>query len=140
MIIRDEEAMRRFGGDLAQQLRAGDLVTLTGPLGAGKTVLAKSIIAGLGFDGDVSSPTFAIIHEYDEPGMRLPVVHADLYRLNDPQELEELGLFDHDDGVVLVEWPSKGGSVLRSSDLAIEILPNPDGSRTIEIKEKRKRS
>ena len=140
MIIRDEEAMRRFGGDLAQQLRAGDLVTLTGPLGAGKTVLAKSIIAGLGFDGDVSSPTFAIIHEYDEPGMRLPVVHADLYRLNDPQELEELGLFDHDDGVVLVEWPSKGGSVLRSPDLAIEILPNPDGSRTIEIKEKRKRS
>jgi tRNA threonylcarbamoyladenosine biosynthesis protein TsaE len=140
MIIRDEEAMRRFGGDLAQQLRAGDLVTLTGPLGAGKTVLAKSIIAGLGFDGDVSSPTFAIIHEYDEPGMRLPVVHADLYRLNDPQELEELGLFDHDDGVVLVEWPSKGGSVLRSSDLAIDILPNPDGSRTIEIEEKRKRS
>ncbi|HMS21881.1 tRNA (adenosine(37)-N6)-threonylcarbamoyltransferase complex ATPase subunit type 1 TsaE [uncultured Sphingorhabdus sp.] len=140
MIIRDEQAMRRFGGKLAQQLRAGDLVTLTGPLGAGKTVLAKSIIASLGFHGDVSSPTFAIIHEYDEPGMRLPVVHADLYRLNDPQELEELGLFDHHDGVVLVEWPSKGGSALRSPDLAIEILPNPDGSRVIEIEEKRKRS
>ena len=139
MIIRDEEAMRRFGAYLAQKLAAGDLVTLTGPLGAGKTVLAKAIIASLGFDGDVSSPTFAIIHEYDEPGMRLPVVHADLYRLNDPEELEELGLFD-DDRVVLVEWPSKGGAALGNPDLAIEITPQADGSRTIKIEDKRKRS
>lgn len=140
MIIHDEAAMRAFGAELAGQLRAGDLVTLTGPLGAGKTVLAKAIIASLGFAGDVSSPTFAIIHEYDEPGMRLPVVHADLYRLDDPQELEELGLFDHDDGVVLVEWPGKGGAALQSPDIAVAITPQPDGSRSVEMLDKRKRS
>lgn len=140
MIVRDEAEMRAFGVDLARQLRAGDLITLTGPLGAGKTVLAKAIIGSLGFQGDVSSPTFAIIHEYDEPGMRLPVVHADLYRLDDPKELEELGLFDHDDGIVLVEWPGKGGAALQYPDIAIDITPQPDGSRSVNMTDKRKRS
>lgn len=140
MIIRDEAAMRAFGADLAGQLCAGDLITLAGPLGAGKTVLAKAIIASLGFGGDVSSPTFAIIHEYDEPGMRLPARHADLYRLDDPQELEELGLFDHGDCIVLVEWPGKGGAALLYPDIAIEIAPQPDGSRLVEMISKRKRS
>ena len=140
MIISDETAMRNFGTELAKQLKPGDIVTLTGPLGAGKTVLAKAIIAALGFGGEVSSPTFAIIHEYDEPGMRLPVVHADLYRLNDPDELHELGLFDHDERVILVEWPSKGGSALKNPDIAIVISPQPDGTRMIQFEDKRKHS
>lgn len=140
MIIRDEAAMRQLGTELAERLRAGDLIALNGPLGAGKTVLAKAIIGTLGFAGDVSSPTFAIIHEYDEPGMRLPVVHADLYRLNDPEELEELGLFDQNDRVVVVEWPSKGGAALLAPDIAIDITPREDGSRLVEIFDKRKRS
>ncbi|MBK6706118.1 MAG: tRNA (adenosine(37)-N6)-threonylcarbamoyltransferase complex ATPase subunit type 1 TsaE [Sphingomonadales bacterium] len=138
MIIRDEDAMRAFGAQLAQKLSVGQLVTLSGPLGAGKTVLAKAIIAEFGFAGDVSSPTFAIIHEYDEPGMRLPVVHADLYRLDDPQELEELGLFDANDRVTLVEWPEQGGAALQSADIAIAIEPLPDGTRSITVEDKRK--
>lgn len=140
MILKDEAAMRRFGAELAQTLRAGDLVTLNGPLGAGKTVLAKAIIASLGFGGDVSSPTFAIVHEYDEPGMRLPVVHADLYRLNDAEELEELGLFDHWDRITIVEWPSKGGATLQNADIIIDILPREDGARKVDMKDKRKSS
>lgn len=140
MILKDEASMRAFGAQLAGQLQVGELVTLNGPLGAGKTVLAKAIISSLGFEGDVSSPTFAIIHEYDEPGMRLPVVHADLYRLNDPEELEELGLFDHADRVMLVEWPSKGGAALQKPDIAIDIKPQADGSRWVEYVDKRKRS
>jgi tRNA threonylcarbamoyladenosine biosynthesis protein TsaE len=140
MIVADEAAMQALAVQFASSLSAGDLITLSGPLGAGKTVFAKALIAALGFDGDVSSPTFAIIHEYDEPRMRLPVVHADLYRLNDPAELEELGLFDREDAVVLVEWPSKGGTALKSADLAIEISPQPDGSRMLKIDDKRKRS
>lgn len=139
MIIKDEDAMRAFGAQLAQSLSVGQLVTISGPLGAGKTVLAKAIIAEFGFAGDVSSPTFAIIHEYDEPGMRLPVVHADLYRLDDAQELEELGLFDANDRLTLVEWPEKGGAALQSADIAITIEPLSDGTRSVKIEDKRKR-
>lgn len=137
MIISGEWQMRRLGEQIADGLAAGQLVTLSGTLGAGKTVLAKAIIAKLGFEGDVSSPTFAIIHHYDEPSMRLPVVHADLYRLDDPEELEELGLFHHADSVALVEWPEKGGRALDSADVAISIEPLADGSRRVEIKFKK---
>jgi tRNA threonylcarbamoyladenosine biosynthesis protein TsaE len=140
MIVTDEAAMQALAKQFAKSLSGGEFITLSGPLGAGKTVFAKALIAALGFAGDVSSPTFAIIHEYDEPQMRLPVVHADLYRLNDPSELEELGLFDREDAVVLVEWPSKGGTAMKTPDLAIEILPQPDGSRMLTIDDKRKRN
>jgi tRNA threonylcarbamoyladenosine biosynthesis protein TsaE len=138
MIIADEAAMHRLGVQIAEGLRAGNLVTLSGTLGAGKTVLAKAIIAAVGFEGDVSSPTFAIIHQYDEAGMRIPVVHADLYRLDDPEDLDELGLFDDDRAVLLVEWPEKGGAPLLQPDLAIEILPLAGGARQVTIKDKRK--
>jgi tRNA threonylcarbamoyladenosine biosynthesis protein TsaE len=140
MIVPDEKVMRELGAELAHGFAAGILVTLTGALGAGKTVLAKAMIAELGFVGDVSSPTFAIIHEYDEPGMRFPVVHADLYRLDNPNDLAELGLFDRDDAIVLVEWPDKGGKSLSNPDLAIFIEPQPDGSRQVVIEDKRVRS
>jgi tRNA threonylcarbamoyladenosine biosynthesis protein TsaE len=140
MIIADEAAMQALAVQYAEELSAGELITLAGPLGAGKTVFARALIAALGFKGDVSSPTFAIIHHYDEPQMRLPVVHADLYRLDLPEELEELGLFDREDAIMLVEWPSKGGAALKSASLAIEILPQTDGSRMLKIEDKRKRS
>ncbi len=138
MIVRNEDEMLKLGAQLADECRPGMLITLDGPVGAGKTVLSKGIVAALGFEGEVSSPTYAIVHEYDEPGMRLPVVHADLYRLDTPDELKELGLFDHRDSVVLVEWPCKGGTALQLADLAITIIPQPDGTRELVIEEKRK--
>ncbi|GAA0280378.1 tRNA (adenosine(37)-N6)-threonylcarbamoyltransferase complex ATPase subunit type 1 TsaE [Alteraurantiacibacter aestuarii] len=106
----DLSAMDDFGARIAAALRAGDVVALTGGLGAGKTTLARAILAALGHAGEVPSPTFTIIEKYDDPAMRLPVVHADFYRLDSPQEVEELGLDDYREGAALLaEWPDKAG-------------------------------
>lgn len=110
----DLAAMERFGGAIATLVRAGDVVALEGGLGAGKTTLARAIIAGLGHEGEVPSPSFAIIEVYDPvqggPGVRLPLVHADFYRLEHPDEVEEIGLDDYREGAVLIaEWPDHAG-------------------------------
>jgi tRNA threonylcarbamoyladenosine biosynthesis protein TsaE len=102
--------MDRFGRAVADALRAGDVIALTGGLGAGKTTLARAIIAGLGHDGEVPSPSFAIIEPYDPPTVRLPLVHADFYRLNHPGEADEIGLDDYREGAALIaEWPEHAG-------------------------------
>ncbi|GGD78380.1 tRNA (adenosine(37)-N6)-threonylcarbamoyltransferase complex ATPase subunit type 1 TsaE [Croceicoccus mobilis] len=99
-----------MGRRIAMLLRAGDVVALEGGLGAGKTTLARAIIAALGHKGEVPSPTFAIIQTYDPPSVRLPLVHADFYRLEDPMEAEELGLDDYRMGAALIaEWPDHAG-------------------------------
>lgn len=106
----DTAATAALGARVAAQLRPGDVVALTGALGAGKTTLARAIVAGLGHAGEVPSPSFAIIETYDPPTVRLPLVHADFYRLDDPAEAEELGLDDYRQGAALVaEWPENAG-------------------------------
>lgn len=106
----DLAAMERLGGEIARVLRAGDVVALSGGLGAGKTTLARAIIAALGHAGEVPSPSFAIIETYDPPALRLPLVHADFYRLKHPEEAEELGLDDYRQGAALIaEWPEMAG-------------------------------
>lgn len=106
----DLAAMDRLGRAIAGQLRVGDVVALSGGLGAGKTTLARAIIAGLGHEGEVPSPSFAIIETYDPPAVRLPLVHADFYRLDHPREAEELGLDDYREGAALIaEWPDHAG-------------------------------
>lgn len=110
LALPDLAAMERFGAAIADKLRPGDVVALTGGLGAGKTTLARAIIAGLGHEGEVPSPSFAIIEVYDPPALRLPLVHADFYRLADPREVEELGLDDYRSGAALIaEWPEHAG-------------------------------
>ncbi|WP_369825718.1 tRNA (adenosine(37)-N6)-threonylcarbamoyltransferase complex ATPase subunit type 1 TsaE [Novosphingobium sp. HII-3] len=110
MALPDLAAMDRFGRAVADALRAGDVIALTGGLGAGKTTLARAIIAGLGHDGEVPSPSFAIIEPYDPPTVRLPLVHADFYRLNHPGEADEIGLDDYREGAALIaEWPEHAG-------------------------------
>lgn len=104
------EASHRLGRRIAQRLRAGDVVALSGELGAGKTTLARAIIAALGHRGEVPSPSFTLIECYEGPEMRLGVVHADFYRLEDPQEALELGLDDYRENAALIaEWPEKAG-------------------------------
>lgn len=130
----DLAAMTAYGEAIARQLRAGDVVALTGGLGAGKTTLARSILAALGHAGEVPSPTFTIIETYDSPPLRLPVVHADFYRLDDPAELAEIGLDDYRDGAVLLaEWPDHaGGFDHEPGCLAITLEPqgkNGEGGR-----------
>ncbi len=99
-----------FGARIAALLRAGDVVALSGGLGAGKTTLARAIIAALGHQGEVPSPSFAIIETYDPPAVRLPLVHADFYRIERPDELTELGLDHYREGAALIaEWPENAG-------------------------------
>jgi len=118
-------------------LRAGDVVALAGGLGAGKTTLARAIIAGLGHQGEVPSPSFAIIELYEPPMVRLPVVHADFYRLKRPDEAEEIGLDDYRQGAALIaEWPEQaGGFAHEPGCLSIRLEPEVGGSGRIAIVE-----
>ncbi|KHL25842.1 ATPase [Croceibacterium mercuriale] len=106
----DEAATRALGQRIAAVLRADDVVALTGGLGAGKTTLARAIIAAAGHLGEVPSPTFTIVETYDPPNVRLPLVHADFYRLRSPDEAAEIGLDDYRTGAALIaEWPDHAG-------------------------------
>jgi len=110
----DLPAMHAYGAAIAARVRPGDVVALSGGLGAGKTTLARGVLAALGHAGEVPSPTFTIIETYDAPHLRVPVVHADFYRLQDPAELVEIGLDDYRDGAVLLaEWPDHAGGFER---------------------------
>ena len=103
-----EAETREAGRQLAASLRGGEVLSLEGPLGAGKTTFVKGLAEGLGCcPGVVSSPTFTLVHEY--PNGRLPFVHLDLYRLDDPQELAALGFDDLLTGqtIAAIEWGDK---------------------------------
>ena len=108
MILEDEQATTAFGAALAAVVRAGDVITLMGPLGVGKTALARGLLEGLGHRGEVPSPSFAIVQPYED--LEPPVWHADLFRIDDRSELEELGLEAAEEGVLLVEWPERAGA------------------------------
>ena len=122
--------MEAFGARIAAQLRAGDVVALSGGLGAGKTTLARAIIAALGHQGEVPSPTFTIVETYDPPAVRLPLVHADVYRLERPREAQEIGLEDYREGAALIaEWPEKaGGFAGEPGCLSIALETAPDSA------------
>lgn len=118
--------MERFGRAIADRLQPGDVVALTGGLGAGKTTLARAIIGGLGHQGEVPSPSFAIIELYDPPAVRVPLVHADFYRLARPEETDEIGLDDYREGAALIaEWPDHAGGFAHEPgclSIALEVL------------------
>ena len=111
MHLPDEAAAHAFGAAIATVLRPGDVVALSGPLGAGKTSIARGLLAALGLVGEAPSPSFAIVQPYAPPEIRMSVLHVDLYRIEDPDEARELGLDDAlDDGALLVEWPERLGN------------------------------
>jgi tRNA threonylcarbamoyladenosine biosynthesis protein TsaE len=129
----DLAAMEQFGAAIAAHLRPGDVVALSGPLGAGKTTLARAVIAALGHTGEVPSPSFAIVELYEPPQVRLPLVHADFYRLAHPKEAEELGLDDYRrDAVLIAEWPENaGGFAHEPACLSIGLEIAEEGRRAI---------
>lgn len=121
-----------MGRALAEQLRAGDVIGLAGPLGAGKTTLARALIHALGEDGEVPSPSFALVQPYDPPGLGCPLVHVDLYRLEERDDLTELGLEEwRADGVLLIEWPERLGPTLFADRLTLTLTPAGEGLRRL---------
>jgi tRNA threonylcarbamoyladenosine biosynthesis protein TsaE len=127
----DAAATEACGAALAPMLRAGDVVALFGPLGAGKTTFARGLLRGLGHDGDVASPTFPIVQAYAPPDTRIPLWHVDLYRIEDPAELEEIGLDEaHGDAAMVIEWPERLPA-LWPETLRLTLAVEPGGGRAL---------
>ena len=133
MNLPDEAATRDAGASLAAALAPGDIVLLDGPLGAGKTTFVRGLLHALGHVGEVPSPSFALVQPYDD--LALPLWHVDLYRIDRPDELAELGLETiRDDGVLVVEWPQRAGAgAWPPAALALSLEPQPDGARRLTV-------
>ena len=125
LVLEDEARTAAVGAALAPLLRAGDVVTLAGTLGAGKTTLARGLLHALGLQDEAPSPSFAIVIPYGPPETRLPVAHVDLYRLEDEADVRELGLDDlAADGALLIEWPERRpGAWPHALALTLELVP-----------------
>ena len=129
MILADERATAAAAAALARIVRPGDVIALSGPLGVGKTAFVRGLLAALGHEGEVPSPTFAFVQPYDV--LDPPVWHADLYRIEDQSEIEELGLDAAADAVLLVEWPERAGEGAWPGALRLRLDFQPDGSRRL---------
>jgi tRNA threonylcarbamoyladenosine biosynthesis protein TsaE len=131
-IAHGAEEQERIGAALAQVIAAPATVYLHGNLGAGKTTLVRGLLHSLGHAGPVKSPTYTLIEQYELPGRR--VLHLDLYRLADPEELEFLGLRDllGERTITLVEWPEMGAGWLPKADVTVSIT-HLEGARRLEF-------
>lgn len=124
-----------FGRRLAAVAAPGDVIALSGPLGAGKTSIARGLLAALGLEGEAPSPSFAIVQPYDPPEVRFPVLHVDLYRIEMDWEADELGLEDARlDSLLIVEWPERLGEGRWADALWLSLEPLPDGTRALTAK------
>jgi tRNA threonylcarbamoyladenosine biosynthesis protein TsaE len=121
--------MLDLGERIAQRIPSGSVVYLEGDLGAGKTTLARGILRGMGHQGPVTSPTYTLLESYVSGACR--VHHFDLYRVESPEELENIGIRDLLDGetIALVEWPDRGDGVLPPPDLVVRIAFSANGRR-----------
>jgi tRNA threonylcarbamoyladenosine biosynthesis protein TsaE len=128
------EDTRAIGAAFAPLLRAGDVIALTGELGAGKTTLVQGVAGALGYDGAVTSPTFTLVREYRTP--TLPLVHADVYRLDRVQDALDLGLDETaEDGVLMIEWGDAVDALLPGDRLVVELsILGEDDARRIALR------
>ena len=134
MIAPTAAAMQEIGERLGRALVAGDVIALSGPLGAGKTTFVQGLARGTGVPAGrhVASPTFALVNEH--PG-RVPLVHADLYRIADPRELDELGFSDaFDRAAVAIEWLDRFPDAAPPERLESEIAIADDGGRVLTLR------
>jgi tRNA threonylcarbamoyladenosine biosynthesis protein TsaE len=132
MILSTEQETTAAGAALATAVIAGDVITLSGPLGVGKTALARGLIDALGHPGEVPSPSFAIVQPYEE--LEPPVWHVDLYRIEHPSEIGELGLDAATDAVLLIEWPERAGPDAWPKALRLALEFGQDGDRILTAK------
>jgi len=128
----DLDATEKLAGTLAGQLDGHDAILLSGDLGAGKTTFARALLRALGVTGEVPSPTFTLVQSYDTP--RFSVFHFDLYRLEKPEEMEEIG-FDEAlaDGLTLIEWPEKAMSYMPRKRIEMKFA-GKDKDRQVTIR------
>lgn len=138
--IVSEQQTEKLGQMLAAQLKPSDRLFLSGDLGAGKTTLARAILRGLGYQGKVKSPTYTLVEAY-QLNHSTHLFHFDLYRINTPNELLEIGIDDYlqKDAILLVEWPEKAGDLLPESTLFCQIDLVGDG-RSMILQGKSKRA
>ena len=132
-----EEETRAVAKEFAATLKGGEVIALQGNLGAGKTTFVRGVAEALGANGKIKSPTFAVVHEYETGSEEIErVVHLDLYRLEDPEELHNVGLEDliTEASVTFVEWPEKVGELIEYSH-QIAIDHGCEDERTITIEE-----
>ncbi|HPU15728.1 MAG TPA: tRNA (adenosine(37)-N6)-threonylcarbamoyltransferase complex ATPase subunit type 1 TsaE [Polymorphobacter sp.] len=131
MTFDSPEALAAFAARVAGQARTGDIIALSGELGAGKSCFARGFLRGLGYQGDVPSPTFTLVQPYDTVP---PVWHVDLYRLDSPDEAAALGLDEaYDDQVTLIEWPERLGPLLPADALKIRIDGSGEATRRLTV-------
>jgi len=134
IFLPDDAATAELGRRLAAALRPGDLVLLAGDLGAGKTTLARAVVRALVGDEalEVPSPSFALVQPYEAGA--LSILHADLYRLASEREIDELGLFDRVDAIVLVEWPERAAGLRDRASIMVDIaIPKGGVGRSVSI-------
>lgn len=131
--IESEDKMEAFGGAMAARVEGGCVIFLTGDLGAGKTTLVRGFLRALGHRGIVTSPTFTLLELY-RPGA-LQVVHVDLYRLENPGELEQLAIRDYleEQSVLLVEWADRARGGLPDPDCEAHIAIDQNDQRTVRV-------
>jgi tRNA threonylcarbamoyladenosine biosynthesis protein TsaE len=132
VILASEDETAAFGAALARAAHGGDVITLSGPLGVGKTALARGFLEALGHEGEVPSPSFAIVQPYED--LDPPVWHVDLYRIDSVSELQELGLDAAADAVLIVEWPERAGGHAWPEALALSLDFGQAGERILTAK------
>ena len=134
MVLKGYKETEKFGIDFASSLKAGSVVALIGPLGAGKTTLTKAIAKGLGVTETLTSPTFTIVQEYESG--RIPLYHFDVYRVSDEEELFEMGFeeYIHKGGVCLIEWADLIEDMLPPDTITLKLsYGDNDDERVIDI-------
>ena len=130
--LKNETETTEIGARVASCLKGGEVIYLKGELGTGKTTLVRGALNELGHTGNVKSPTYTIVEPYSIDSH--VIYHFDLYRLDDPEELESLGIRDYCDGqsICFFEWPEKGGDFLPDADILISLSYQNEG-RALEI-------
>lgn len=133
--LKDESETVALGAKIAAAIQGGEIIYLSGELGAGKTTFVRGFLNALGHSGNVKSPTYTLVEPYLINGRN--IYHFDLYRINDPEELEAMGIRDYCDGesICLYEWPEQGEDVLPAADIIL-LLSHNDSGREVKIESK----